>query len=182
MATILVMWFIVHCSYTIYFGLHDTLHPADAIVVLGNTVNQDGSLSARLESRLKRAISIIPVVQPQFIIVSGGTGKEGFSEAKKMQEYLIKNGVAKDKIFVDEKGDNTFLTAQNSVILMEKYHLSSVVIVSQFFHLLRTQQAFSQCGWPSTYHAHAQFFALRDIYSLVREFFAFYKYYFVGCK
>ncbi len=178
----LSFWFIVHVCYTVYFGLSDTLHTADVIVVLGSKVNQDGTLSPRLESRLKRVVEIIPIVQPKFVIVSGGVGQEGFSEALKMQEYLVMNAVAKDKILVDEAGDNTLSTTKNSIRFMKEYDLKSVVIVSQFFHLLRTQETFLQCGVQSVYHVHARIFELRDAYSLIREFFGFYKYYFVGCK
>ena len=59
---------------------------------------------------------------------------------------------------------------------MEDMNLSSVTIISQFYHITRTKLAFRKVGFENVYTAHAKYFEVRDIYSLAREFVAYYKY------
>ena len=68
------------------------------------------------------------------------------------------------------------MTAQNTKANMDKMGLHSVTIITQFFHISRTELAFKKVGIEEIYSAHADYFELRDIYSLAREFPAYYKY------
>ncbi|MTI68384.1 MAG: YdcF family protein, partial [Firmicutes bacterium] len=43
-------------------------------------------------------------------------------------------------------------------------------------HITRTKLAFEKVGIDKVYTAHAKIFEIRDLYSLTREFFAYYKY------
>ncbi len=60
-------------------GLLERTDPADAGVVLGSKVNTDGTPSSRLQARLDRSKTLLENKQISLIVVSGGTGKEGFS-------------------------------------------------------------------------------------------------------
>jgi hypothetical protein len=42
--------------------------------------------------------------------------------------------------------------------------------------------AFNKVGFEEVYSAHAEFFEARDLYSITREFFAYYKYLFQGME
>jgi len=50
------------------------------------------------------------------------------------------------------------------------------VIITQFYHISRTKLAFDKVGIENVYSAHASYLDIRDAYSVVREFFAYYKY------
>lgn len=62
-------------------GMSDEIHEANVAVVLGNTVNPDGTPSRRLAARLDTALELHRRGLFKNIIVSGGVGREGFDEA-----------------------------------------------------------------------------------------------------
>lgn len=51
-------WFIIHSVYIIYDGLSDNRVKADIAIILGNKVNENGTLSERLEKRLKTGVEL----------------------------------------------------------------------------------------------------------------------------
>lgn len=107
-------------------------------------------------------------------MVSGGLGKEGFYEGDKMKEFLIKNGVPDSLIIVDNQGNSTISTVENTIQLMESLKFKSLIVVSQYFHLTRTKMLFKNRGLTNISSVSPSYFEGRDIYSLVREFVAYY--------
>lgn len=173
---IIFFWILIHTLIITIDGLKDNIEVCDVAVVLGNKVELDGNPSKGLKGRLDRAVELYKKNYFNYVIVSGGIGKEGFDEAAVMKDYLIKKGIPDNNIISDNNGYNTFMTAQNSKVIMDKMDLNSVMVISQFFHITRTKLAFKKVGFEKVYSAHAKYFGIRDIYSLVREFFAYYKY------
>ncbi len=172
----ILLWFGFHIVIIVFDGLNDDLEFVDVGVILGNKVELDGQPSKRLQRRLDRAIELYENKYFKYVIVSGGIGKEGFDEARVMKDYLIQAGIPEDRIILDSKGSNTFMTAKNSIEIVEEMNLNSVMIISQYYHISRTKLAFNKVGFDKVYSAHARIFEIRDIYSLVREFIAYYKY------
>ncbi|WP_345600416.1 YdcF family protein, partial [Thermocatellispora tengchongensis] len=74
-------------------GLTARPQPADCLVVLGNTVNPDGTLSPRLRARLAEALRLYRAGLSPRIFVSGGLGREGHYEGTAMRRYLLSRGV-----------------------------------------------------------------------------------------
>lgn len=99
--TILLIWFFGHIAYITIDGLTKNEENADIAVILGNKVNEDGTLSKRLEKRLECGFDLYQNGQVKRIIVSGGLGKEGFYEGDKMKEYLIKKNIPDSLVIVD---------------------------------------------------------------------------------
>lgn len=174
----LFIWFIIHTAFVIIDGLNDELRPVDAAVVLGNKVEDSGQPSERLKARLDTSVELYDRGYFTFIIVSGGIGKEGFDEAKVMKSYLIDKGIPEDKIIEDNNGYNSYMTAQNTSKIMDELELDSVMVITQYFHVSRTKLAFRKMDFKEVYSAHAKIFEFRDIYSIIREFPAYYKYLF----
>lgn len=156
-------------------GLTDETVPADVAVVLGNQVHPDGTPSARLAARLDRAVELVEQDRVQWVIVSGGTGREGVPEGDAMKRYMVANGVPEALILVDNMGVDTWATARNARAIMQTHDLKSAVVVSQYFHIARTRLAFRKHGL-AVGGTHARFFELRDLYSIVRELPAWLKY------
>lgn len=150
-------------------GLTDTAREAHIAVVLGNEVKPDGSLSNRLKARLDKALDLYREGYCAEILVSGGLNREGRNEADVMRDYLAKQGVPVEWVHADGQGNNTWMTARNAAQLMRRRNLDSVIVVSQFFHLTRAALAFRQAGVAPVYTAHAEYFELRDVYSVARE-------------
>lgn len=171
-----LLWFLTHITIITIDGLNDKIGTSELAVVLGNKVELDGEPSKRLKSRLDRAVDLYKKENFKYVIVSGGIGKEGVDEAVVMKHYLIEKGIPEKKVLVDQKGYNSFSTAKNTNNIMNNLNLNSVTIISQFYHISRVKLAFRKAGIQNIYTAHAKFFEARDIYSLSREFFAYYKY------
>lgn len=172
----LFSWFIIHTAFIIIDGLKDELEPVDAAVVLGNKVELNGQPSERLRARLDKAVELYEKGYFPLIIVSGGLGNEGYDEATVMKAYLVDRGIPDDRIIEDHDGYNSQMTAQNANKIMKQSNLDSAMIITQYFHVSRTKLAFRKMNIGEVYAAHANFFEFRDLYSIVREFPAYYKY------
>lgn len=153
----------------VYDGLNDHIINADLIIVPGNKIEIDGTPSPRLKARLDKAAELFRQGKAKLVFVSGGTGAEGYDEAAVMSAYLIAQHIPASAIVMDNKGVNTISTARNASIFMQKHKLASALAVTQYFHVSRTKLALREMGIAEVGSAHAQYFELRDIYSLFRE-------------
>ena len=171
---ILTIWFIVHIIYISIDGLTDDNKNADLAVILGNKVNIDGTLSERLEKRLECGLTLYKNGRVKKILVSGGLGEEGYYEGTKMKDYLIKKGVPDTVIIVDNKGNNTIATVENTLKLKDSLNFKSIIVVSQYFHLTRTKMLFRKRQFEEVSSISPRYFEIRDLYSLTKEFFAYY--------
>lgn len=173
----LLIWFILHVSILLYVGVFSEVKRADAILILGNTVEASGLPSERLRGRLDKGLSLYMSNISKTIIVSGGDGLEGYNEAEVMSSYLINKGVPANDIIIDKSGNTTYQTAQNLKQIIRERDIKSIVIVSQYFHLLRAKMAVDKIGINEVYlSAGTSPFELRDFYSIPREVIAYYYY------
>ena len=154
----------------------DNVQPADVAVILGSGVQANGEPMDRLKARLDKGIELYNNKQTKILITSGGIGKEGFDEAKVMTQYLIDHNIPSENIITDSEGSTTENTAKNTVVIIKQHNFHSVIIVSQYFHITRTRLAFNKEGITTVYSTHANYFEIRDVYSIAREFFAYYAY------
>ena len=172
---LLAAWVLVHTLLITWDGLHIGQQRADIAVILGNKVNEDGTLSERLTQRLACGLALYRSGRVGRLLVSGGLGKEGFYEGDKMRDYLRAHGVPDAAIIVDNAGNTTQQTVRNTARLRRVLHFRSVLVVSQFYHLSRTKLLFRQAGFTEVSGASPVYFELRDGYSLLREFAAYYQ-------
>jgi vancomycin permeability regulator SanA len=170
----LLLWLFGHLIYTTIDGLTDKKKQADLAVILGNKVNEDGTLSKRLAKRLECGLQLYRNKRVRKILVSGGLGKEGFYEGDKMKDYLTKNGVPDSVIIVDNLGSNTIATVDNTLRLKDSLNFRSLIVISQYFHLTRTKMLFRKRHFENISSVSPKYFEFRDIYSLLREFGAYY--------
>lgn len=157
------------CAWVATTGLEDHISPADIIIVPGNTVHADGTLSRRLQARLEAALYLYKERLASKVFVSGGTGKEGQDEAEAMAAYLERKGVPDSAIIRDSQGITTAATAQHAAQYLHTIHGRSALVATQFFHMVRTRLALERYGVRVSGSIHARYFELRDIYSLMRE-------------
>lgn len=169
-----ISWLIIHSLYITYDGLTNSKQQADLAVVFGNKVNEDGSLSPRLQARLDKSIELYQKKQIKNILVSGGLGKEGYWEGTEMKNYLLKNKIPANKILVDNFGDNTEKTVLNTIKIADSLKYHSAISVSQFYHQTRVKKLFREHHFKNIESASPEYFELRDFYSVFREFFAYY--------
>lgn len=165
--------FLLVAAALVIDGLTDEDATADVAIVLGSTVNVDGSLSERLKARLDRALELYRSGAVQIVLVSGGVGKEGHSEGHAMADYLVQQGVPSEALIIDPNGNDTRATAANSACLVRAHGLTTAIAVSQYFHVPRTKLALKTAGIDVRGGAHARYSEWRDIYSVTREVPAF---------
>ncbi len=119
-------------------GLPDT--DALCLVVLGFQLEEDGSMREELIERLTVAKRSAEKYPNALIVCTGGgtaAGNESATEAGKMAEWLIENGIAPERVIAE---DRSLTTAQNAIytfdILAEKYpQVTQLAIVSSDYHI-----------------------------------------------
>lgn len=139
-----------------FLGYNESVFVADAAVVPGNQVFPTGVPSPRLAARLEKALKLYNDGICPVIIVSGGIGKEGIDEAKAMASWLFQRGVPRSAVVIDSSGVNTAATARFASRWLGENNGSSIIVVSQFFHLPRTMLAIKKQGIPSIGAAYAR--------------------------
>lgn len=91
----------------------------EVAIVLGNRMNDDGTLSYRMKTRLALTLKLIAERSPEKIILSGGLAnpKACVTEAAAMEKWLIENGVAADLLLKEEESLTTKQNAKFAVPL-----------------------------------------------------------------
>ena len=140
---IMALWKAANADLVIHEGvLPDGLPDTDAlgIVALGFQLNPDGTMRDELVERL-RVVKASAEEYPNALIVCTGGGtaaeNEAATEAGKMAEWLIANGIAAERIIVEDK---SLTTAQNAIytydILAERYpQVKQLVIIYSDYHI-----------------------------------------------
>ena len=142
-SSFLGIWFLAHSIFIIFDGFNDKNTKADVAIVLGNKVNEDGTLSDRLKARLDKSIELYKNGRVKKIIVSGGLGKEGFWEANEMKKYLIENQISSQNIIVDNFGNDTEKTVENSIKILDSLHYKQQLAFRNIF-TRQEQKCFSE--------------------------------------
>ena len=150
-------------------GLTDVVGKSDVAVVPGNMVYPDGTPSRRLAARLDRARALYAEGRVKAVIVSGGTGAEGYDEARAMKAWLVAHGVPASVIIEDSEGVTTMATARNSAAIMRAHGMNTAAVATQYFHVPRTVLALRKTGVTVNQTSHARYAEWRDLYSIPRE-------------
>ena len=106
----------------------------DAIVVLGASVNDDGTPSDMLRARLDAAIELYFSGVASTIIMTGYDDGEYYDEVSVMRAYALEQGVADEAILCDPEGYSTYASMAR---LESVFGVESVIVVTQAFHLAR---------------------------------------------
>ena len=157
-------------------GLRDRPGTTDVILVLGNTVEADGTPSARLRARLDRTLEAFRARVAPVVIVSGGIDARGHDEAAVMREFLVTRGVEAASVVADNQGVDTYASARFTAQWLRAHGGRSVCVVTQYFHVPRSRLALRRFEVGTVRSAHARYFAWRDLYSLPRELLGYIKY------
>ena len=110
------------------------------LVVLGFQLNPDGSMREELAERLRVALASAEKYPDAWIVCTGGgTAAEdpAATEAGRMAEWLIGNGIAPERVIVENQ---SLTTAQNAIftfdILEKRYpQVSQLAIISSDYHI-----------------------------------------------
>ncbi len=141
--SIMALWKTAQAGLELHEGvLPDGLPDTDelCIVALGFQLRPDGSMREELIERLKVVRACAEKYPNAWIVCTGGgTAAENPSatEAGRMAEWLIENGIARERVIVE---DRSLTTAQNAIYTLEilrSQHpqVSQLAIVSSDYHI-----------------------------------------------
>jgi hypothetical protein len=122
---------------------------ADAIVVLGSTVNVDGSLPTHARQRAVRAAMLLAAGVAPRIIFSGRCNltaePPAISEAAAMAAFAESLGAPREAILLEEESRDTIGNAYFvSRLFLEPNGWSSIRVVTSDFHVPRTTWVFQK--------------------------------------
>ncbi|MEN8907581.1 MAG: ElyC/SanA/YdcF family protein [Clostridiales bacterium] len=117
-----------------YIKETNELKKADAIIILGAFVFEDGTPSDMLEDRLKVGLDLYNDQKAPKILVSGDHGKVTYDEVNNMRMYLENKGVPKEDIFMDHAG---FCTYDSVYRAKQIFEIKNAIFVTQKYHLVR---------------------------------------------
>lgn len=188
---VLSVFLVVGCLYFSFLeiliakdGKTDDHVTADYIVVLGAGVNGT-TPSLSLLNRLEVTREYLLEHPGTIAVVSGGQGPgENITEAQCMYEWLVNNGIARDRILRETKATTTEENLEFSKERMESQSDCSnpvVGIVSSEYHLHRAKLMAGRLGYSNVVGiaAPTSFLTLKINYS-IREAFALTHFYVFG--
>lgn len=115
----------------------------EAILILGAGVKKSGAPSNALADRLQTGLDAWSAGIAPIIVVTGANSLESRHQVDVMAQWLESRGVPEDAIIRDPGGVNTYDSMWRA---RNTYHLTSLVAVSQRFHLARIVYDGEQLG------------------------------------
>ncbi len=117
---------------------------ADAALVLGARVYEDGTPSRFLRERIEVGVALYEAGEVDVLIMSGdGDDSSGYGEPTIMRQVAEALGVPSDAIIEDPLGLDTYSSCQRA---RDVYEVSSVIVATQEFHEPRAVWLCEQMG------------------------------------
>lgn len=107
---------------------------ADAILVLGARVWENGEPSAILKDRIQTGLDLYEAGSSDRLLMSGDHGRDNYDEVSAMKTFAIEQGIPSENIFMDHAGFSTYESLYRA---RDIFQVKTVVIVSQQYHLYR---------------------------------------------
>ena len=107
----------------------------DCIMVLGASVNSDGTPSPMLRDRLDTAIDLYHKGVAPKLLLSGDNGQIVYNEVQAMKNYAMEAGVDEADIFLDHAGFSTYESVYRAKYIFD---VNSMIVVTQTYHLYRS--------------------------------------------
>lgn len=129
------------------YGRRNEARKADVIVVLG-AAQYDGRPSPVLKARLDHAIGLYERgLAPRLIMTGGQAPGDTVSEAEVGRRYAMRRGVPSSAIAIERAGMTTLESMESVARLMENREMSSALLVSDPFHMLRLKLLSKRLGF-----------------------------------
>ncbi len=119
----------------------------DYLVIMGAAVRPDGTPSQTLLHRVMTALTASEgLANPRFL-ASGGRHGAAPSEGGVMRKLLLQQGVAEERIVIEEESTNTLSSVRNCAsILKHAGDASTVTVCTDGYHLPRCRLLFWAFG------------------------------------
>lgn len=135
---IAVLW-LGSVAAVLTWALQDDARKADAIVVMGAAQYQ-GKPSPVLRARLDHALALWQRGLAPRLLLTGGIGEgDTVSEAAVSRNYVMNHGVPDTAILLENEGRTSSQSLRTAVDLLHARGLTTAVVVSDPFHMLRLE-------------------------------------------
>jgi uncharacterized SAM-binding protein YcdF (DUF218 family) len=122
-----------------WIGRFSEARRVDAIVVMG-VAQYDGRPSPQLQARLDHVLTLWKAGVAKLVITTGGNQPgDRFTEARASADYLVAGGIPEEAISMEDVGSTTLQSLEGVAEILLSRGLSSVEIVTDPYHALRSQ-------------------------------------------
>ena len=115
----------------------------ECIMVLGASINPDGTPSQMLEDRLEAGVDLYFMGAAPKILLTGDDGQIEYNEVQAMKNYVVAAGVPEEDIFLDHAGFSTYDSVYRASYV---FGVESMIVVTQEYHLYRTLHGCKKMG------------------------------------
>lgn len=119
-------------------------------IVLGGSLSSKGNITTQVINRLKVALAALSAYPNSKVLVSGGAPKNGHTEAERMREWLIDNGIKSSRIISEAKSSSTVGNANYSIAILKTMpSITSYTLISDASHIRRASVLFNAAAVKS---------------------------------
>lgn len=144
-------------------------------MILGCSVNPDGSPSLMLKDRLDCGIMLYKAGVVDRLLLTGDSGQMEYNETGAMLDYCVSKGVPKEALFLDQAGFSTYESVYRAQSI---YQVERMIVVTQKYHMYRALyiaaglgiDAVGVCSNQSRYDGGAER-ELREVAARVKDVF-----------
>lgn len=177
-----VLLFINFLINTVRLTAFEDESKQEYMIILGESVREDGKPSETLQERMNTALKYIERQRflhgtiPKIIVSGGATQPNSPTEARIMADYLIDHDINKGDIFLDDKAMNTHQNFVYSKAIIESHQrivqTISAVFVTSGYHLYRSQLYANMEGLYQVSGVGSPTPLVDRLFGLVREYIA----------
>jgi uncharacterized SAM-binding protein YcdF (DUF218 family) len=128
------------------YGQYDRARLAQAIVVLGAHVNEQGVPGPSLHARTLHAVQLYRRGLAPKIICTGGLGTYPPVEAKAAALLAIQHGVPTADVLLESESTSTWENVRNAAQICRAHGWHRLIVVSDAYHLWRVRRNFAAMG------------------------------------
>ena len=123
-----------------------------AVLVLGSAVLKSGAPSPALKRRVRAGVRLHTALENSVLIVSGGIGRHGPSEASIMRDVALAEGAADPHILLEENSLNTRENINNTRNMSSFPTGARLHVVTDAYHVPRCRLYLRLAGIPAVCH------------------------------
>lgn len=120
-----------------------------AIVTLGYALNPDGSMHDILVKRLEQTLAQARLNPQAMIIVTGGVPQNRQTEGRLMADWLVAQGLARERIIEENYATSTVDNALFSSYALARLRSSQITMISSASHVRRGQALLEIASWQT---------------------------------
>jgi SanA protein len=162
---LLAVYIVIQTTSAWRVASFESVDPRPVALVLGSSV-KSRKPNTILQERLDTAIRLYGAGKVKKMILSGDNRTIDYNEPQAMKTYLLGRGIPEGDLILDHAGRRTYDSCYRA---RDVFHLSSIMIVTQNFHLPRALYLCNALGLDAVGVASDEEYPERWWFSYLRE-------------